>query len=63
MLFRSGSPRAVDNTAAIFLQDVRTALIQSNQLVRPGPYYGSQPLRTQNVTDLQATEAFLPTQP
>ena len=59
----SGSPRAVDNTAAIFLQDVRTALIQSNQLVRPGPYYGSQPLRTQNVTDLQATEAFLPTQP
>ncbi|NBS79715.1 hypothetical protein EBS57_07905, partial [bacterium] len=59
----NGSPRAVDNTSAIFLQDVQSVLIQSNQLVRPGPYYGSQPLRTQNVTDLQAAEAFLPAQP
>jgi len=40
----SGSPRAMDNTAAIFLQDVHTAVIETSQLVRPGPYLGAQPL-------------------
>ncbi|NBU50802.1 MAG: hypothetical protein EBS47_12130, partial [Betaproteobacteria bacterium] len=56
----NGSPRPVDNTAAIFLQDVRTAVVESNQLVRPGPYFGAQPLSTQGVTDLQAGQAFVP---
>jgi hypothetical protein len=57
------TPRKVDNTAAIFLEDIQDALVQSNELIRPGPHLGPRPLSTQNVTDLRAEKAFTLPQP
>lgn len=52
------TPRKVDNTAAIFLHDIQDALIEHNELVRPGPHLGPRPISTQNVAELQAEQAF-----
>lgn len=57
------TPRKVDNTAAIFLQDIHEALIESNELIRPGPHLGPHPLSTQNVAGVLAEKAFTRTQP
>ena len=55
---RNGAPRPVDNSALIFLQNVKDATVTGNEIVAPGPYISISPLTCVDVSDLKAEKPF-----